>query len=268
MIDFVHHIELESDRFRSAAGALASSGGAAGLAAAPVPTCPDWTAADLVWHLAEVQHFWASIVEANLADPSEVGELVRPADDGLLALFDDCSTRLVSAVRDHDGDEPCWSWHDDGHSVGWVRRRQAHEALIHRIDAELTVGDGRLEATRPIDTQLAADGVDEMVGVMLEVGSVPDWARFDRDGRTIRLDVPGRSWTLALGRFVGTDPSGTAHDLPAVTGLPAVDRPTAIVSGPAAELDLWLWRRAPLAEAAIDGDPAVVEWLHEAGAVR
>ena len=33
--------------------------------AARVPGCPDWSLADLVWHLAEVQHFWAWMVRTR-----------------------------------------------------------------------------------------------------------------------------------------------------------------------------------------------------------
>ena len=43
----------------------------------------------------------------------------------------------------------------------FIRRRQAHEALIHRIDAELTAGD-----RTPMDTDLSADGVDEALHFM------------------------------------------------------------------------------------------------------
>ena len=28
----------------------------------PVPSCPDWTVADLLWHLTEVHDFWRTIV--------------------------------------------------------------------------------------------------------------------------------------------------------------------------------------------------------------
>ena len=31
-----------------------------------VPTCPDWDADDLLWHLAEVQWFWGTIVSREL----------------------------------------------------------------------------------------------------------------------------------------------------------------------------------------------------------
>jgi hypothetical protein len=41
-------------------------------------------------------------------------------------------------------------------SLGLFLRRQAHEALIHRLDAELTMGE-----RTPMDADINADGVDE-----------------------------------------------------------------------------------------------------------
>jgi hypothetical protein len=55
-------------------------------------------------------------------------------------------------------------------TVSWVARRQAHEALIHRTDAELAAG---VTVTRA-DAALAADGVDDLISGFL-VG-VPRWA--------------------------------------------------------------------------------------------
>ena len=48
-----------------------------------VPTCPDWTAADLLFHLAEVQAFWARIVGRRLTSGEDAEELVtiRPEAD-------------------------------------------------------------------------------------------------------------------------------------------------------------------------------------------
>ena len=68
-----------------------------------------------------------------------------------------------------------------GGTVGWVLRRQAHEALVHRVDAEQTAG---LPVTDP-GVVLAADGVDEMLGVM--VSGLPEWASFTPDGQRVRL---------------------------------------------------------------------------------
>ena len=38
--------------------------------AARVPACPDWTAADLLWHLGEVQWFWSAVVAGRPAGPT------------------------------------------------------------------------------------------------------------------------------------------------------------------------------------------------------
>src|SRR3712207_804161 len=52
--------------------------------AAQVPGCPDWKLSDLVWHLGEVQHFWAWVVRTRAADPSTYAEPARRADDELI----------------------------------------------------------------------------------------------------------------------------------------------------------------------------------------
>ena len=88
-------------------------------------------------------------------------------------------------------------------------RRQAHEALVHRVDAEQTAG---LPVTDP-GVALAADGVDEMLGVM--VSGLPAWATFTPDGQRVRLLATdaGREWVMAFGRFHGTSPTtGKEYD--------------------------------------------------------
>ena len=50
----------------------------------PVPTCPDWSVADLVWHLTEVQHFWTHIVTNRPDGPDSDEEPVRPPDAELV----------------------------------------------------------------------------------------------------------------------------------------------------------------------------------------
>jgi uncharacterized protein (TIGR03083 family) len=207
-----------------------------------VPSCPGWTAADLVWHLADVQHFWAEIVDGLRSDPEGVTRPERPGDPALLDLFSDASARLGRVLAAADPDAACWTWADD-RSVAFVLRRQAHEALIHRVDAEQAAGVRHA----PIDPALAADGVAEMVGTFL--GGIPEWGEFTPDGAAIRLEAldTGDTWGLAFGRFVGTSPSsGTHYDADAVTvGRDAFD-PDTIVRAEAADLDLWLWGRKPL----------------------
>ena len=136
-------------------------------------------------------------------------------------------------------------------TVGFICRRQAHEALIHRLDAEQTAGQ-----VTALDPRLATDGVDEVLGVM--IGGCPPWGEFTPDGNGVRVRIEdtGAEVLATLGRFVGTDPGdGTAYDdddIGVVAELPA--EPAVTVSGTAADLDAWLWRRAPADRITIDGD--------------
>lgn len=227
MIDFVDVIRRESARFSQCIRQ--------GEPTAPVPSCPDWTMADLAWHLTEVQHFWGSIASDLLQDPAGVEPLVRPPDEAVADLFDHRSARLVAAVSRHPADARCWTWDEGGWTIGWVRRRQAHEALIHRVDAELTVGH-----VTSIAEPLAADGVDELLRV--QVDGVPDWATFipDDTAATISIDG-GADHGLRFGRIRGTGPeSGKAYDFDSFL----VSEPGGtVVAGSAAALDLWLWGR-------------------------
>ena len=67
-------------------------------------------------------------------------------------------------------------------------RRQPHEALIHRVDAELAAG-----APTGLDEALATDGVDEILTVMIDCHDIPVWSRFEPDGSTAALSTPQRS---------------------------------------------------------------------------
>ncbi|MDX1449026.1 MAG: maleylpyruvate isomerase family mycothiol-dependent enzyme [Acidimicrobiia bacterium] len=227
MVDFLAAIRTESARFAACLRA--------GSWDAPVPSCPGWTLADLAWHLTEVQHYWASIASDLLLDPGNVTKLERPANDDLPDLFDDRSAALTSALERHPAATRCWSWAEDGWSIGWVRRRQAHEALIHRVDAELAVG-----SRTDVDPDLARDGVDEVLTNM--VFGIPEWADFIPDESVVTLSVDGGPVIgMRFGRMVGTGPeSGTDYDfetlVPAEPGGP-------VVAGTPQAVDLWLWGR-------------------------
>ncbi len=254
MIDYAGVIRGESARFHDLISRTAIG--------APVPSCPEWTVADLAWHLSEVQHFWASIVGGLLQDPESVQRIDRPADADLAGLFGRVSANLVEAVERRHPDDECWSWHDAGHSVDWVRRRQAHEAFIHRIDAELSSG-----GSFDVDPVLAADGVDELIGVFLDAGDIPPWATFQPDGSTAIIDIDGgaAAWVMDLGRFRGTSPdSGRSSDEEALRLIAAVDRPTAVLRGSGTDTDLWLWGRGPLDSLNVEGDPAVADKIRAA----
>ncbi len=254
-MDYVTTIRHQSQRFHDVLQGVDL--------ARPVPSCPDWTAADLVWHLVEVQHFWGSIAGPPLTDPAEVAHLEPPEDAELLDLFASRSARLVDALARHDPATPCYSWHPEGGSIGWVRRRQAHEALIHRVDAELAAA----VPVAGIDAALAADGVDEMLRVMMH--GVPPWGTFTADGVVIGLEATdtGDAWTLAMGRFDGTSPdSGKAYeglDAAMVQGGNAAE-PAGTLSAAAWDLDRWLWGRGE--PAAVAGDATLRDRLRKLAA--
>ena len=248
---FIAHLISESERFGSSL-ALANP-------TDPVPSCPDWTASDLLWHLTEVQVFWSAIVGRRLEDPSEAESTkpARPSDfvEGL-SLFERTTGDLVGALESASPSTPVWTWSDD-HTVSFVTRRQAHEALIHRIDAELVVGDAS-----ELDPDLAADGIDEALRIIF--GGVASGQRFSAGGGNGRLStVSGAaSWDIELGRLGGTNPStGSTYE---VDSFVVVDRglsaePDFTVEGPAGHLDAWLWGRQTLDGLSATGDSAVLE---------
>jgi uncharacterized protein (TIGR03083 family) len=260
-IDYLAHLARDSARFVDVLGQTPAE--------ARVPTCPDWDADDLLWHLAEVQWFWGTIVGRGLtahADVDAVEPGDRPADrEGLLALFDRVSRELHRHLSTTSPDTPAWTWADE-QSVGFIRRRQAHEALIHRLDAELTAGD-----RTPMDPDLSTDGVDEVLRIMY--GGAPPWGLFTPDPRqTVRVQTTdtGRSWLLTLGEFTGTDDDGVAHDGPDLRVAPSdnggsdtSDAAAATVRGTAADLDCWLWHRPPVGPVECTGDPLVLERLDQ-----
>lgn len=250
---------------------------------ARVPACPDWSAADLAHHLAETQAFWAQVVGLAAPDavvdvggdpPAGVEDPPRPPDDELVPFLRTSTATLLDALGAHDLGETCWSWSPNGGDVAWALRRQAHEALVHRVDAEQVAG---LPVTVP-DVEVAADGVDEMLAVM--VSGLPPWATFTPDdaGRVL-LVAPdaGRSWLVALGRFTGTSTrTGRTYDLDAAELVArdvagdagradhAGEQGVAVtLTGTAWDLDRWLWGRGALDALTVDGERSVVDRFRE-----
>ena len=249
-LDYVAHLVRESARFAETLHAVPG--------AARVPSCPDWDAADLIWHLAEVQWFWATVVSERVREPREIAapDPVRPGDLAELRNFGARSSReLAQVLRSTPAETEVWTWAAD-QTVGFIRRRQAHEALIHRLDAELSSGH-----RTPLDAALATDGVDEILRVVL--GSVPAWATLEvTEDETVRLLATDteHSWLATLGRRRGVDPAGLTRDEPSWVIAPAdTGEPVpAVVRATAADLDAWLWGRPPVGEVALDGDPAAL----------
>jgi uncharacterized protein (TIGR03083 family) len=252
--DYLRHLRDESQRFRDVL-ATCDPG-------ARVPGCPEWNAADLLWHLAGVQWFWGTVIRTRPLGPDpDAKEPDRPESyDGLLEAFDTYSAALVSALEEADPAEVAWSWSTE-QTAGFTFRRQAHEALIHRLDAEQTAGQ-----VTPLDPELAADGVDEVLDVMY--GGAPPWGEFAPLPHFVQVDLSDRdeSVWVQIGRFKGTDPGDQVeYDDDDIRVVPDPGTPAdSVIRGPAASLDAWLWRRADDSDLRISGDRKVYDHFRKA----
>lgn len=221
-----------------------------------VPCCEGWTVRDLVGHLGEVQRHKELILRDRLVEPPE--EQSGFPESGLIEWFEEGSAMLLEALTAADPATQVWTWHDPDQTAGFWYRRMAQESLIHRVDAEQSHG-----VVSPIDEDLAADGVDELISVMLT--DIPQWGSIDRKGNFLSVSVPGRSWGLEEARFSGTSPDtgNTYTDLLAF-GVAEPSASGTTVSGGAVPMDLWLWGRSPIEDLMVDGDPVLVELLRQA----
>ena len=202
---------------------------------ASVPGCPDWTAADLVWHIAEVQDFWGYVVRERSLAPAAYEDPDRPDGlDAVVTFARDRAGELVDVLGAADPATRVWSWTGE-QDAGWVVRRMAHEAALHRLDAEQAAG-----REHRIDAVVAADGIDEFLtwfAPHADASAAPVHG-------TVHLhctDTEGE-WTVALGD----------DDTYSVTREHA--KGDAAIRGPAHDLLRVLWRRAPLGTAEVFGD--------------
>ncbi len=250
-LDYLGHLARESARFAEVLEKVPPD--------EPVPSCPDWDADDLLWHLGQVQWFWGTVVREQLTrSQAEERMPERPAGRAALSAFYEHASRdLGEILAATPPGTPAWTWSPDK-TAGFIRRRQAHEALIHRIDAELAGGD-----RTPADPLLSADGIDEVLCVMY--GGAPPWGTFTPDhAKTLRLSTTdtGDSWFVTLGWFSGTDPAdGTARSEPdiRVAGSDPATEPAAAFRGSAADLDCWLWRRPAIGPIERSGSQEVLD---------
>lgn len=215
------------------------------------PTCPDWSAADLLWHLTEVHFFWAGVLERDVRTDTDLVavEQAKPARPDtvaeVLALREQATSALLDQLDRLDDHEPRWSWFASDQTVGFTRRMQTYEATLHRVDAELTA-DLPVSA---IGSDVAAGAVDHAVDVM--------WG-WQPEGTTYRPH--------AVVEFVGTDTAqrwlvevGAAGDWPRAVRARPGSAATAKVRAPITDLALWSWTRGGSVD--VTGEPTALAAL-------
>ena len=248
-----------------------------------VPTCADWTAADLLWHLTQVHEFWGGILATGALPEAQPGAVVEhiaapPEDPPQLRVRGPAATDLLlGQLARRTDDEPAWFWFAADRSVGIIRRMQTHEATIHRVDAELTAA---LPVTRIAPT-VALAGLQHMIEVMwpAQLDRIPDWAKTTPVARAHLAADDQEPVTVLISRWRGTRPrDGRSFDVPVAEPMPQEHRspatgsrgagtagdpaadvlrelPAAEVTGTAQALNLWAWGRGLALDAAAGATP-------------
>lgn len=208
---------------------------AADVLARPVPACPGWDVGELLRHLGVVQRVVVGWVEAGRrprATPS------GPDDGDVRAWFAHGWRRLQETLDAGPASTPAATWCPWDATLGFWRRRQAHEHLVHAVDVAQALG---LDEPA-VPGAVALDGVDEVLRLWL--GTQLGQAVGGR-GDVVRLVAGDRGWT------VGLHPSLVeVHDRPV--------EPEAVVRADPAQLYRWLWGRGSDDVVEIEGDRAVV----------
>lgn len=224
-----------------------------------VPGCPDWNLTDLVLHLSGVHRHVGFRVRNRIYPfrsftPEELEEMMalsgeyarwaeteaprdRSLPEDLVVWYEEGAASLAEALEQASPEEQVGTWFEPNQTASFWQRRMAQELGVHRWDAQ-SVG----AETQPIERRLAADGVDEVLDVML-----PDFEAHG-DGESIHLhstDDAGE-WFLRL------EPEG-------VTVTHEHAKGDAAVRGTASDLLLYLWGRPVEDRLDVLGDPAAVE---------
>ncbi|SCK40010.1 TIGR03083 family protein [Streptomyces sp. WMMB 714] len=209
---------------------------------AAVPTCPGWTASDLVRHVGEVYlHKALAMREGVEPEPWPPREL---AEEEPLTLLDRAHAELTGEFAARRPGDPAGSWYTPDRTVGFWIRRMAHETAVHRIDAELAAG-GPVSET---PDGLAVDGVDELLRIFVAY-AVEEWGEYftailsGSPGRTYHLRTSGAAWRVRTGPGLFAVEGGPGASGGDGSGGSADDPADVTVSGAPSALLRWVWNR-------------------------
>jgi uncharacterized protein (TIGR03083 family) len=217
--------------------------------AAPVPSCPGWTVADLTRHVAEVYLHKSECIRLN--------DFPRPWPPDLsgeepIALLERAYAALLAEFDRHQSADPARTWYEPDQTVGFWIRRMAQETVIHRVDAELALG----ESIVPIPADLATDGIDEVLEVFVSYGTrtwVEEFGPLLKEtlGYRVLVRSGGASWLVA----------SSSQGVEVTAGG---DGPSdATVSGEPDAVLRWLWARAGDDAVSIEGSGKAVDELRQ-----
>lgn len=228
---------------------------AEGNLAADIPSCPGWTMTHLVGHMGAI---WGSVAK-NVDDPDgrdvvqeieyfgytpeyeawlHAGFAPEQAPPDLIDWLRAQAQALEQAFARADPAKPTWTWYEPDQTAAFWMRRMAHEAAIHRWDAQLATRDVPDGFAAPF----ASDGVDEALTIYVPSHCRPK-SELEGNGETFHLhctDTAGE-WVL---RFEGKGMTVTREHAKADVAI----------RGAASDLFLFVWHRLPLVRFDVVGD--------------
>ncbi|MDH3679283.1 MAG: maleylpyruvate isomerase family mycothiol-dependent enzyme [Acidimicrobiia bacterium] len=212
-----------------------------------IPHIAGWTVHSVVGHTAWLLRYISLCLQASPDDPparSAIGE--PPVGADVFPWFAEAAERVRAILADADLDtmRPTWT---GPQPTSWWLRRVTQEIAMHRWDAQSATG-----LPDPIDTDLARDGIEEVLEVF-----VPNRLQFDvlaGTGETIHLhatDAADGEWMLDL------QPDEVRWGRGHAKG-------DAAARGPMADLLLLLWSRIPPSRLEVFGDVGLLDRWQEA----
>lgn len=242
-VDYLHQISAAAERMAAACEAAPD---------APIPSCPDWDMPQLVSHMGRI-HRWVTELNAAAAMEAVPRGLEPPPDTDWPNWLREGAAALVDVLGAADPDAPVWNPFGQPPSGRFWARRQAQETSIHRWDADSAAALAApvWEGPSPLDAELAADGIDELLHTYLLPRTN---GRSVGRGETIHLHATDAEaeWLLTL------SPDG-------IRAEPIHAKGDVALRGTASDLYLWAWGRLagddPCFE--VHGDRSVAALWHE-----
>lgn len=220
---------------------------AAGRIEARVPTCPEWTVANLAHHVGGFTGFWSHVLcEATGRPRTEFAEL--PTDENFGTWYGWLGTSLITELKATPPQQEVWTWAPGRNEASFVARRCAHELAVHRVDAQAARG-----TTAPIDGALAVDGIEEIF-VMIEAWKAIGHAESGvGGGQSLHVDATDREaeWLVTL------NPDGL--DVRREHG-----RGDLALRGAVSDLELLLYDRPPIGSVDRSGQQEVLDAWYRA----
>jgi uncharacterized protein (TIGR03083 family) len=234
---------------------------------ARVPTCPEWTVADLTRHVGEVYLHKVECMREG-GQPKTDWPPAGLNDEEPVALLDRAYAALVAEFTTREPTDPGGTWYEPDPTAGFWFRRMAQESVIHRIDAELAAG----APVAAVPADLAVDGADELLKVFVAYA----FSKWPEDFTEALKSSPGHTFLIQTDATPDTASASwlvtTAPDHLAVEGGPTRsatstgETPDVTITGTPTAILRWAWNRElPGGESLvrIEGDPDALRELRQ-----